>query len=97
MEEDGEEQDEGETEEGGNAETYQHIKEAKKRLDTQTLDAATEVSCFEWFLSLYSETAKCKWERSFCCGLPEFCHLQQNVRLIVMFTLLFRNCTCADA
>jgi hypothetical protein len=44
MEEDGEEQDEGETEEEGNAEMYQHIKEAKKKFDTQTLDAATEVS-----------------------------------------------------
>jgi hypothetical protein len=45
MEEDGgEEQDEGETEEGGNADIYQHIKEAKKKFDTQTLDAATEVS-----------------------------------------------------
>lgn len=44
MEEDGEEQDEGETEEEGNADIYQHIKEAKKKFDTQTMDAATEVS-----------------------------------------------------
>ena len=43
MEEDGE-QDEGETEEERNAEMYQHIKEAKKKFDTQTMDAATEVS-----------------------------------------------------
>lgn len=76
MEEDGEEQDEGETEEEGNAEMYQHIKEAKKKFDTQTLDAATEVS--------------------YCMCVITFCIYRNhhNMKLLTIFTLLYRNCTC---
>jgi hypothetical protein len=39
-----EEEEEG-AEQGENADMYQHIREAKKKYDTQALDAATKVSC----------------------------------------------------
>jgi len=58
MEEGGEEQDEGEREEEGNAEMYQHIKEAKKKFDTQTMDAATEVSYCVWLVSSIQKPAQ---------------------------------------
>jgi hypothetical protein len=50
MEEEREEPEKVEEEEEGagqgeNADMYQHIREAKKKFDTQALDAATKVSC----------------------------------------------------
>jgi hypothetical protein len=76
MEEAGEEQDECETEEEGNAEMYQHIKEAKKKFDSQTLDAATEVSYCVCVIIFY------------------IYRNQHNMKLIVIFPLLCRNCSC---
>jgi hypothetical protein len=39
-----EEEEEKGPEQGENADMYQHIREAKKKFDTQALDAATKVS-----------------------------------------------------
>lgn len=44
-EQEGKEEEEGGPEQGENADIYQHIREAKKKFDTQALDAATKVSC----------------------------------------------------